>query len=1243
MVRVQSNGKLNLQVEKFKFNWFSKKMELQNAVFFSTDTATASTGYRFRIDRLRIEVKAILPVLFEKKFLIDSIHVVNPDITVTRLRSNRDTLAANDTTSGLSIPQEMGRIYNSIQDALKVLSVNRFQIDNGRFSLINKIRPYDEPIVISNLNFHLENLKVDTSKSPGEQKILFSDNVALHTTNQDIVFPDGRHRLSFSNFRINILKRLVEFDSCTILATKGDSSKSSFRIFFDKLMLTNIDFDTLYHSEVIKADSVYCINPRFRLDVDLKKRTGPVKPPKLNELIQQLTGNLELAFVIVQNGSFDINTMREGRPSSFTSYNNNFELQGLRIKQDAPRPMTVEKFVMAIRNYENFLRDSTYAIQFDSVLINNNRINLNNFTYQKIENSRVLNKLVIPQFALEGLSWDNLIIGQQLKAENVVLFKPVITYDLTRKKTAVRRDVFQTLQGIAEVMELDNVDVIDGRINLIFRNNIRLELEEASMTLRARDLVMANRYAGIHRSVNNLKFKRGRLLMNGMTLILDDVKFYGANNQLIAGKVQVQTKDRITIGANGVSINSVVISEKDGSAAIDGVRWASAKLDVPVLPKGGGSGNSPLTFTNVSGANTQVALKKPGQDVHVLLRSISADNIKMIPGNPMQIDGLKATGENLIYNNGELKISAKTLAISDRASSNISNVSFYHRKGNDSLVIDVPTLRITPDINALLRGDASSTAVVLEKPVIAVSISPSPFDAAKEPQADALRLGKLSLVQPSIDVHLMKDSQQTSFRWRGADATSHLDITDLAIDRKEGHISVGKLSFLLDHFDLESSKRKRFDAGKGQLAASLRAISLQRSDAGWDWQGELDLLTAKDFILDSLGKRNGTLVLNSGTLKDLSINSFWLLDLRKVVSNNKNFNVASLTGQFTDTVSRFFWNNAGYDKRTRRLTMDSFIYRPTPEREIFLSRQKFQTDYLTARTGRLSVGPLDIDRLTNDTILDLGVVLVDSGFMNSFRDQRFPRRTDVVKPLPVNLLKRIPLKVMADTLRVQNSLIEYEEFNARTNASGKITVSELTAELTRIRNFDLMPTDSLDIRASARIEHEVHTKLHVRESYTDTLSGFLMTATMGPADLKKLNPVLGPLASVTLVSGKLDSMTTRVAGREYLAFGEMMLKYHDLKIRVLKKGGREKRPLLGPLADLLVNTLVKNKNEKRSGTVFFERLRDRSAVNYLVKITLSGITSSVGLRNNRKTIRRYNRQLKEKNLPPIKGTPVMAD
>ena len=206
LVSSQSRNTLALKVDKFKFNWFNYKMELVNPVFYSTDTS-ASTNYQFRIKKLAIRVKAIFPLVFEKKILIDSLHLLSPDITVTKIRAvEKDTATASDTS--MSLPQEMGHIYNSIQEALSVLRVSHFQIDNGKFSLINKIIPGESPVVITNIYLHLDNLQVDTTKQASEQKILFSDNVALRTTNQNILFPDGRHRLSFSNFRINILNKV---------------------------------------------------------------------------------------------------------------------------------------------------------------------------------------------------------------------------------------------------------------------------------------------------------------------------------------------------------------------------------------------------------------------------------------------------------------------------------------------------------------------------------------------------------------------------------------------------------------------------------------------------------------------------------------------------------------------------------------------------------------------------------------------------------------------------------------------------------------------------------------------------------------------------------------------------------------------------------------------------------------------------------------------------------------------------
>lgn len=1237
LVNEQSNGKLHLKIKKFNFNWFNRKMELHDAVFYSTDTTVANTAYRFKIARLKIQVKQILPVIMEKKFYIDSIHVLNPEITVSKLRSSTDTTASDD--SSLSIPQEMGRIYHSIQDALQVLKVDRFQIDNGSFSLVNKTRPEEKPIVISRLFFHLENLQVvDTTESDSKNKILFSDDVSLHTTNQDILFPDGRHRLSFSNFRINIQNKFAEFDSCTIIATKGDSSNTSFRIFFDKLMMTNIDFDTLYHTEVIKADSVYCINPRFRLDVDLPKRTGPVQPPRLDELIQQLTGNMQLAFVIVQNGSFDINTMREGRPSSFTSDNNNFELQGLRIQENAPRPLTVERFAMAIRNYENFLRDSAFAIQFDSILLNNSRISLSNFSYKELNKNKVMNSLQIPQFELQRLSWDNLIFEQQLNAEQVTLYRPVINYNLANRKNKTSKDVFQVLSSIGNVFQLNNLNIRDGQVNLYLDKNVSLKLEGASMSVSGKQLVDSRRLASVQRSINELDFRKGVLKTPAWTAQLENVHFNGKQNQLNAQSAHI-VDPKLKLDARNVIINSMVLPDKQRITSIKGIRWESAELNLLSIPGSGTGSTGGFKLEDISGGNTIISANTGDLKMSVQLKSIVADKIESGPGNPITITGFRVNGNDFKLTKNGLETRIAYLSIADKQSSTFKNVYFNRQSGNDSIRLEIPSVTLTPDINELLKGHINVDGVKLVQPFVKINLSTtvsSGGDMANSKKGwQDIRLGSLVVQQPVIAFRNAKENGTTLLEWQGKTNPNMVELKNLRLDKdKPNSFAADQLRFTMDHFLYISNKGKKFDAGDGQLEAQISQLAFSKNDAeAWDWQGNVASLAARNFVVDSIGKRDGTLSIEKAQLNDLSISSSLLLNMRELVSRNTRFNLKEVTGSYHDAVDQYNWFNAGYDKRNKLLTVDSFTYRPTAERDEYIKAKGYQTDYMMAKTGAISIGPFDVERFSRDTILDLGVVTINDAFLDSYRDKRMPRQTGVVRLLPASMLKTIGTHLQADTVNIKNTNIVYQEVNEKTGIAGKITVNRLNGTVSHLRNFDLGGTDSLTIRVSGYLQDTMLARLQLRESYTDTLGGFLLTGQMGPADLTLLNPVLAPLANAELRSGKLDTMSMRVVGREYLAFGEMKMYYHDLKIRV--KRPDNKRTLLTSLTTFFANTLIKNDNKNRTGTVFNIRLRDRSAINYLVKIALSGMTSSVGVKRNKKLIRKYEKEIRSKQLPPV--------
>ncbi len=1232
LVASQSNGKVKLKVKKFKFNWFSRRMELQQAVFYSTDTVNSPISYRFEIARLKVQVQAVFPVIFEKKILIDSLHLFSPNISVTRLRASRDSLSPAD--SSLSIPQEMGRIYHSIQDALQVLKVDRFQIDDGRFSLINKGSPGEPPVRITNLYFHLENLRVDSSRVDSKQKILFSDNVALQTTKQDILFPDGRHRLSFSNFRINLRNRLAEFDSCTITATKGDSARTSFRIFFDKLRMTNIDFDTLYHSEVIKADSVYCINPRFSLDVELARKSGAEKPPQLNELIQQLTGDMQVAFVVVQNGSFDIKTVREGRPSSFTSDHNNFELEGLQIRKNVARPLTVERFAMAIRNYENFLRDSTYAIQFDSILIKNNRISLSNFSYQELRDGKTINSLRMPQFELYGLSWDNLIFDRQLKAERVSLYQPVINYDFSQLNKPGTRNVFDILSNIGHLLQLSNLNIIDGQLNLLFRNKARLQLENTTLFLLGEQLVASQQIKGIRRSVDILNFKRGLFTMAGLRAELTNTQFSGVDNRMKAERVRVESNDRLAMDARAVVINSMLLDDDLRQIIINGASWEQADIKVTGPIGKGKEAGLIIALNDIKGTRTKINASDTQRSVSVLLTNLSVGHFSSEKGR-LNLEGFSSQGSELLASDGRRDLRVRHLSLNDLAPSQLDDIYYSSRGSGDTSAVFIPHTSWQPDINALLAGKFHTKELIISKPVIQLSHRSMESKDGFTADLPDIQIDRLIFQEPQIAIRTRNEKGMTSIEWSGGENKNEITARDIHSDPVKRSVLVGELQFSLDHFRFTNPKGRSFDAGKGRVNASLSKLALQRNETGgWDWRGTVSEMRARDFIIDSLGKNSGQLLINSARLRDLSFNSSWLLNPRELVKNNTGFRLEEVTGSYHNTKDHLNWFNAAYDKPTRSFSVDSFDYQPNLGKEDYIKSQPYQSDYVNIRTGRIEVGPFDIERYLKDTVLDLGSVSINKGYLTDFRDKRVPRKPGMVTLLPADMVKKIPVRLLIDTLHVNNTLIEYEEMNEKNNQSGKIAVARLNGKVTRLRNFNLSPTDSLEVNASGYLEDKIYTQLHVKESYTDSLGGFLMTGRMGAADLRVLNPVLKSLVSVELQSGQIDTMLMSIVGREYIAFGEMRLFYHDLKVRVIRPGER-KKTLLGGVITFLANTIIKNKNDDKTTKVIFKRLRDRSAINYLVKIALSGFGSSIGVKKNKRLLAAYRQEIEAHPLPPM--------
>jgi len=1223
IVTRESNGKLKLKVKNIKFNYFSKKVELQDITFFSNDSLDLATYYHFHVDKIKIKVKALIPIFTRKELKIDSIFLVSPKITVTRLKP-LDTAGQKD----ISIPHEMGKVYNSIMDALKFLEVKRFQFDDGEFRLINKVLPNQQPLVITRMHFHIE-----TDPNANTEDFSESDKLVFWTKGQDITFPDGNHRLAFSRFRIKIKKRLIEIDSCTLIGKRADSTGSGFSLYIDTLKLTNVDFKSLYETGLIKADSVNCLDPKFKIDLELKNKTaGPKKIPNLDTLINQLTGDMQLNYVGVRNAEVNITTTRNDKSTSFTSEKNNFEMTGLQIDHSLPQPISLQSFDMAIRNYENFVKDSSYFLRFDSIRLRENKILLSNFSINT-EAYKDKRNIQVRQFILSELSWADLLFDQKVIAKQALLIRPVIDYYPSGAvKPKSRNPIVNSLAGINNFMSLEKLVIENGKIKIRTRHTIDLLLDDANLILNSNNVADSLSVENVEGSVELLNFKKGIMKTKKLVINMDNASFDGTTKQFLFDKVNVYDHQQsFNINARNVKLDSLVYTDSLKMLTGQGISWTKADIEINLLQPGKKT-NDPLIvlFNNIQGTNTQLYFNNAKSSLSVFLNTLSAGSIDK--KEKLKVNALKTDGKDLYWFGPYTSITADKFSLADQSASSLTNFQFKQAKNNDSVDVKASGIVFTPDINSITKGSSQIKNAKISEPVVKLRFAEKK-DSGQQAPLPEIYIDQLEMEHPVFSLENSASKGLQKLYWDGS--KSNFVLKDFVSKGIDNRISIGSLNTTLSSFSVTNANNKTTTSKEGSLKIQLSDLVISPGKKLF-WSAKVKEVEAKNFTADSLGKKPATVKVYEGILKNLQLGSEINGDLKAVIKKNPSFTITDISGEIIDEKNNWTWSNLSFSKPGQSLSVDSFSFHPVKNRDEFVSASKWQTDYITLKTGKVLVSKFDLDQYLEDSVFRSGNITIDQPYFTSYRDKTPPFHAGIIKPLATKLIQKIPFKISIDTILISNGTAVYTELNDKTKETAVIPVTRMSGDIFPIKNYGLTPADSFRIRLNGYLLDSGWIRLRTRESYLDSLSGFLITLRMQPQSMLYLNKILPALTSVKLQSGYLDTLTMRAVGQEYLSLGEMRMYYHDLKVQFLKNGSEEKKRFLQGLMTFIANSFViKNENKKRVGVVYFPRLRDRSFINYYIKIVTSGVASSVGAKKNKRLMRRYNKQLKVRQLPPI--------
>ena len=413
-VRSESNGKIELTSQRARYSFRKHQFVLTNPRLRSMNDDEKSTSYIITLKKITLNVGSLQSIIFRQKIAIDSIDCVSPLVEVIKTKKS--------TNSRISLPEEFAKIYKSIEETITKLQIKHLAIHSGSFSLIKKYDPDSSPIKISNIDLTIRNFG-ETSMQEENERVFFTDEIILQSTNQDITFPDGFHGMRFSKFKLNTKTNIIEIDSCFIYGNRTNSYKGQFGIFFDTLRLLNPDLNALAKRDLIKVDSAVCTNPNIDFSFEVKN-TGngralfPTKKREKDSLqasFKKLFANLDLRYIGVQNADIDIRVKRGESFTTYTSRKSNFNLHQLLIVEDPDIPIQLDRFDFAIRNYIGYSPDSTYAIRFDSILLVKNKVSLSNFSIAPTgNNSPDWKEVKTRAFQLEDITWEDLIYDNRI-------------------------------------------------------------------------------------------------------------------------------------------------------------------------------------------------------------------------------------------------------------------------------------------------------------------------------------------------------------------------------------------------------------------------------------------------------------------------------------------------------------------------------------------------------------------------------------------------------------------------------------------------------------------------------------------------------------------------------------------------------------------------------------------------------------------------------------------------------------
>jgi hypothetical protein len=1206
LILSESDGTVDILIGRVRLDIRAHRLTLTDNRFHTRDTGAVRYGLSAR--QITLVIGPWRRLLLEGRVDVDTVLCESPSLSITRNAPAR--------RSGLSIPEEVSRVYRILGKSLGDLRIRRFDIRDGRLTLRKGYDSAAAPVVIDRIRLTIDEIRPDAD---GPGRVLHSDRIRLETDHQDIRLPDGRRSIRFARFRLDSRERRMSADSVAFQGSGLPGAVTDFRLGLQRLDILGADFQGLSQDDVIRADSALCLRPDLQLRLNLKgrprTRTEAAKKA-LERSFSEIVGSLDIRHVAIEDASAVVDADRNGHLSRYTTRNSDVTLQ--RIRSFPEESLQVGGFDIRILDYVGYSADSLYAIRFDSVRLRDKVLALGDFSIRATPRNRNAEwkEVRMRSLELEGVYWPELVYRERLVADAARMVRPTVDIALPSVgRTRRRGSLFLALNGFRRTLEMRRLQLRDADVVIRSGNGSALGMKGFDTEIDVGRFLGSGDATDLIGSVREFSFADGELSNASEKIILRQGRYDGISQDLTLAKATYgNQRDPLVISASGMTLTKAERTPDNQFKASD-VSWEKAEIvmDRDVRPKREAAGAKPLLigWNRTFGRNSSLSIESGTLRVTTLIDSLRSGSVLVPTQGKPRINGLELSGRALLLASGQTLATAAGYRVSDEKPSLFYGVRIRMPMGDRALQAYIPGVRMTPDLESFLDEKPSLTKVVLESPRIEEGSTGSPTPRQHREGLPALTIGDLRIedavwtgadipvgdkgtlrfASASLSANGIRSNRQsltvsrveadiTRPEWMGrgshvaetGDEAAHLTLTDISLS---GGTGVPNVRGFLEQARLHDLQAAPVPGGGKPTWESLRAEGVAI--------GSLELRTGMRTDPAGLLLGNSGLTLSAGRLA-------W----------RSQTNLAVLMG-------------FRYGNRNRGWQADSLAWEPTLDRQAYTRQFPYQKDHVLLHSGPVAASAMDPATWFSDSLLTAGYLRLDRPELTIYRDRRLPRRPGV-KPLPAAFASTLPIPLRIDTLELRDGNIDYEEMRTGSTIPVHVLTRQTHLSVVGLRSRGADGPDSLQIDVETRLQDTVRLRLRYRESYTDSLHGFHLAMRSRPFGLPALNGILEPMASARVLRGYVDTVSMRAVGDDYGARNAMRMKYRDLRIRFLTLSDIGHQTLRTRLKNLLANTLLRSVSIRSAAAVKAERDREKGFLNLWVRMTLNGFLANAGIR-----------------------------